>query len=110
MPGLAGLPLWAYVYQATLEPPPAGEDTTLSLGAAQYSSCAACHGAGGGGGSGTALTDVEGTWPDYRDHMMWVRLGPAGWHEDTYGAHDGATARLAAFAGTPHPAMDPDGR
>ena len=37
-----------------------------------------------------ALTDVLETWPDYRDQMMWVRLGSIGWEEfsDTYGATD----------------------
>lgn len=89
MPVLAGLPLWAYVYQATLEPPPAGEDDPVALGEAVYSSCASCHGGGGGGvGNFPALTGVLETWPDYRDHMMWVRLGSAGWPTDTYGAPD----------------------
>jgi mono/diheme cytochrome c family protein len=88
LPVLVALPLWAYVYQATLEPPPAGESDPLSLGEAVYSSCASCHGAGGGGGSGPALTEVLETWPDYRDHMMWVRLGDEGWPGETYGATD----------------------
>ena len=87
MPVLAGLPLWAYVYQATLEPPPAGEGDPVALGEAIYSSCASCHGGGGEGvGNFPALTGVLETWPDYRDHMMWVRLGSTGWPGDTYGA------------------------
>jgi mono/diheme cytochrome c family protein len=92
MPVLAGLPLWAYVYQATLEPPPAGESNPVVLGEQVYSGCAACHGAGGGGGTGPELTGVVETWPDYRDHMMWVRLGSGGWPADTYGATDKAKA------------------
>jgi mono/diheme cytochrome c family protein len=88
MPVLAGLPLWAYVYQATLEPPPAGEDTPLALGEEVYISCQACHGASGGGVSGPALTGVLETFPDYRDHMVWVRLGSDGWPTDVYGADD----------------------
>ena len=87
MPVLAALPLWAYVYQATLEPPPAGESDPLVLGEAVYGGCASCHGATGGGASGPALDGVLETWPDYRDHMMWVRLGDAGWPGDTYGAN-----------------------
>lgn len=87
LPVLAGLPLWAYVYQATLEPPPAGESDPLVLGEHVYGGCASCHGATGGGGSGPALTGVLETWPDYRDHMMWVKLGDAGWPGDTYGAN-----------------------
>ena len=92
MPVLAGLPLWAYVYQATLEPPPAGESDPVVLGEQVYGGCAACHGAGGGGGTGPELTGVVETWPDYRDHMMWVRLGSGGWPADTYGATDKAKA------------------
>lgn len=86
MPVLAGLPLWAYVYQSTLEPPPADQSSPLVLGAAVYGGCASCHGATGEGGVGPALDGVLKTWPDYRDHMMWVRLGDAGWPGTTYGA------------------------
>jgi mono/diheme cytochrome c family protein len=86
MPVLAGLPLWAYVYQATLEPPPAGESDPLVLGEEVYSGCASCHGASGGGGQGPALDAVLEVWPDYRDHMMWVKLGDTGWPGATYGA------------------------
>jgi hypothetical protein len=89
MPVLAALPLWAYVYQGTLEPPPAGEDDPLVLGEEVYGSCASCHLASGAGSSAVpALTDVLETWPDYRDQMMWVRLGSTGWPTDTYGATD----------------------
>jgi mono/diheme cytochrome c family protein len=88
MPVLAALPLWAYVYQATLEPPPASDDGPVALGGHVYGGCASCHGATGGGGVGPALDSVLETWPDYRDHMMWVKLGDAGWPADTYGATD----------------------
>jgi mono/diheme cytochrome c family protein len=89
LPVLVGLPLWAYVYAGTLEPPPAADDDPVTLGEAVYSSCAACHGGDGGGvGSFPALTAVLETWPDYRDHMAWVRLGSAEWPGDTYGATD----------------------
>ncbi|MFZ6005839.1 MAG: c-type cytochrome [Actinomycetota bacterium] len=102
MPVLAGLPLWAYVYQATLEPPPAGESDPFVLGEEVYGGCASCHGAGGGGtGAGPTLAGVMETWPDYRDHMMWVRLGDAGWPGDTYGAN-----QKPKGAGMPsHPAL-----
>lgn len=89
LPVLLGLPLWAYVYQGTLEPPPAGEADPVALGEAVYAPCAGCHGANGGGvGTSPPLTDVLETWPDYRDHMMWVRLGSTGWPGDTYGVTD----------------------
>jgi mono/diheme cytochrome c family protein len=97
LPVLAFLPLWAYVFQATLEPAPQGDDTPLALGEQVYSGCASCHGAGGGGGSGPALTGVLETWPDYRDHMLWVRIGSADWPGSTYGANDKAK----------HPGMPP---
>ena len=86
MPVLAGLPLWAYVYQATLEPPPADESSPIVLGEAVYAGCAGCHGDAGEGVSAPALDGVLATWPDYRDHMMWVRLGDPGWPGTTYGA------------------------
>ena len=40
MPVLAGLPLWAYVFQATLEPPPKPDDTPIALGEELYAGCA----------------------------------------------------------------------
>ena len=86
LPVLLALPLWAYVYQGTLEPPPAGESDPLVLGEAVYGGCASCHGATGGGGVGPALDTVLEVWPDYRDHMMWVKLGDTGWPTDTFGA------------------------
>lgn len=95
MPVLAGLPLWAYVYQATLEPAPSGELTPVDAGGEIYvsSACAGCHQAGGGGSASVpALTEVLVDWPDFRDQMMWVRIGNQGWYEasggDTYGAND----------------------
>ncbi len=96
MPVLAGLPLWAYVYQATLEPAPTGELTPLEAGAERYTGCGSCHGATGGGGSGVpGFEDVLDVWPDYRDHMMWVRVGNADWleaaGEEVYGATEKAT-------------------
>jgi mono/diheme cytochrome c family protein len=87
---LAAMPLWAYVYVRTLEPPPSGEDDPLVLGESQYSQCSSCHGAQGEGGSGPAFAEgaVQVTWPDWRDHMMWVRLGSEGWPGSTYGAEN----------------------
>jgi mono/diheme cytochrome c family protein len=90
MTALAALPLWGYVYVRTLEPPPAGEDDPLVLGAEVYSgNCASCHGGTGGGVSAPGFTDgaaVE-TWPDWRDHAAWVRIGTDGWPAATYGAN-----------------------
>lgn len=94
MPVLAALPVWAYVYVGTLDPPPAGEGP-LVLGEEAYAGngCGGCHGAGGGGGVGPAFSGgaIYETWPRFEDHFEWVRLGSAGWqaaHGDTYGAND----------------------
>lgn len=89
MPVLAFLPVWAYMYQGTLEPPPDPSDP-LTLGAALYeeNGCAGCHGGNGGGGVGPAFNGgaIYETWPDWRDHFRWVRLGSSGWPQETYGA------------------------
>jgi mono/diheme cytochrome c family protein len=90
MPVLAAMPLWGYVFVRTLEPPAAGETDPFVLGAEAYSQCSSCHGASGEGGSGPAFAEgaVVETWPDWRDHMMWVRVGSTGWPTETYGALD----------------------
>lgn len=92
MPVLAMLPVWAYVYTGTLDPPPAGAGPEVE-GEELYggNGCAGCHGAGGGGGVGPAFTDgaVYETFPNFETHFRWVRLGSQGWLEevgDTYGA------------------------
>jgi mono/diheme cytochrome c family protein len=101
LPVLVALPLWAYVYQATLEPPPKADDSPLALGQEEYAGCAACHGADGGGVSGPSLHTVLETWPDFRDHMVWVRLGSSGWPTASYGANDKAKKQGMP----PHPAL-----
>jgi mono/diheme cytochrome c family protein len=89
MPVLLGLPLWAYVYAGTLEPPPASEEGPMAIGEEIYGRCSACHGADGAGVSGPALSDVLTTFPDGRDQMAWVALGSDGWRAfaDSYGAN-----------------------
>jgi mono/diheme cytochrome c family protein len=89
MPVLAAVPLWGYVFFRTLDPPPV-ENDPIVLGEEVYTSCAGCHGGSGQGGSGPALADgaVLDTWPDYRDHMMWVKVGSEGWPSETYGANE----------------------
>lgn len=94
MPVLAALPLWAYVYQGTLSPPPVGEGPEV-IGEELYASngCAGCHGAGGGGGVGPAFTGgaIYETFPSFTEHFEWVRLGSTGWQAErgaTYGANE----------------------
>jgi hypothetical protein len=73
----------------------------FSAGQAIYDGqCAQCHQADGSGGAFPALTDVEEHFPDFRDQMMWVRLGSDGWPADTYGATDISVAGgMPGFAG-----------
>jgi mono/diheme cytochrome c family protein len=89
MPVLVALPRWGYVYVRTLEPPPAGEDDPLVIGADVFSgNCASCHGGTGAGiGNAPALADghVIETFADWRDQAAWVRIGTEGWPADTYG-------------------------
>jgi mono/diheme cytochrome c family protein len=104
MTALAALPLWGYVYVRTLEPPPAGESDPLVLGAEVYSAnCASCHGGTGGGVSAPAFTDgaVVATFPDWRDHAAWVRLGTADWPSGTYGADDTPVGSGGVMPGWP---------
>ncbi|CAN5682996.1 hypothetical protein BH20ACT2_BH20ACT2_09100 [soil metagenome] len=90
MPVVDFLPIWAIVYAGTLSPP--GEDGggPLAEGEAIYNSqCSSCHGATGGGGVGPALAGgaVAETFPEFADHVEWIRLGSDGWPEATYGAN-----------------------
>jgi mono/diheme cytochrome c family protein len=99
---LAALPLWGYVYVRTLEPPPAGEDDPLALGATEYNgNCASCHGGTGGGGAGAQLSDgaVIENWPDWRDQAAWVRLGSAEYPSPTYGALEKPTGGTGTMPG-----------
>jgi mono/diheme cytochrome c family protein len=101
---LAALPLWGYMYVRTLEPPPAGEDDPLVLGAEVYSgNCASCHGASGAGVSGPGFVDgaIMETWPDWRDHAAWVRLGSEGWPSETYGANNKPVGGVGVMPGWP---------
>jgi mono/diheme cytochrome c family protein len=85
---LVALPVWAFMYAFTLEPP-SQESAALSAGRAIYSSagCAGCHGATGGGGVGPAFAEgaIVETFADFNDHVEWVATGSAAWPESTYG-------------------------
>ena len=101
---LAALPLWGYMYIRTLEPPPAGEDDPLVLGAEVYSgNCASCHGGSGAGVSGPGFVDgaIMETWPDWRDHAAWVRLGSNDWPAATYGATEKPVGGVGIMPGWP---------
>ena len=106
MPVLMLLPIWGFLYANTLESPPV--EGPLARGAKIYTSqCQSCHQAGGvgQGNSFPALNngDTELTFPNYKDHLEWVKVGAAG-HSDTgtYGDPNrpGGQRTLAAFSGT----------
>jgi len=105
MPVLAALPIWSYVYVRTLEPAPV-ENDPIELGAALFAPCGACHGGSGQGAGAPQLSDghVEATWPDFRDQLMWVKLGAEGWPGDTYGAEhiskDANSGVMPGYAGS----------
>lgn len=87
VPVFAALPIWGFFFVNTLSPAE-GEIDPMAEGASIYTSagCAGCHQANGSGsGSFPALTDVQETFPDYRDHMMWVRVGAQDWPAGEYG-------------------------
>lgn len=102
IPVFAALPLWAWIFLRTLSPP-AAEADPLTEGEALYQTCAGCHGGSGQGGTGPPLEDgaVLETFPDYRDHMMWVRTGNQDWPAEAYGANDQPVDRSATMPGHP---------
>ncbi len=89
MPVLVGLPIWAFVFAFTLEPPSRGASDPLTLGGQIFASkCASCHGGAGEGGVGPPMANgaVLETWPDFKEQIKWVHLGSDGWPGGTYGA------------------------
>jgi mono/diheme cytochrome c family protein len=122
VPVLAFLPLWAYMFHGTLEPRPLPEGDPVALGGEIFAAqCAACHGGDGGGGVAPALDQVVAHFPDFRDQMMWVRLGSTGWPGDTYGTDlpkrggmpgfaaltDAELAKVVLYTRVTHAGLDP---
>lgn len=101
LPVLAALPIWAFVYAATLEPPSLGEADPLTFGEQVYASnCATCHGATGGGGVGPAMNGLTDNFSDPADQIEWIQLGSAGFQSEgrsTYG--DNATPIAGGMPG-----------
>jgi mono/diheme cytochrome c family protein len=105
MPVVAILPLWAFLYAGTLEPPKATTLTLAQAGAEVYSgaaACAGCHGATGGGGVGPAMSDgaVINTFANPIDHVRWVILGSAGGAEVYSAAGKTVRGGMPAFGET----------
>ncbi|MCU1498968.1 MAG: hypothetical protein JWM47_2921 [Acidimicrobiales bacterium] len=94
-PVLAMLPLWAFIYVYAVQPPPAGENDPLVIGAGVYAGkggCAGCHGAQGEGGVGQKLNDGEvlATFANPLALTHWIAYGAEGGArpDGTYGDKD----------------------
>jgi mono/diheme cytochrome c family protein len=77
MATLGLMPIWGLMYVRALTEPPEVVEGPLGIGAEQYGSCAACHGAAGGGGVGYAFAgeEVLRTFPVIEDQLRYVYWG-----------------------------------
>ena len=105
MPVVALLPVWAFVYAATLDTGGGETGGPLALGAEVYSgNCASCHGASGGGGTGPQLSggEVVKTFPDAAEMLAFVKQGSAPIKGEGYGDPDREGGQhIAATGGMP---------
>ncbi len=103
MPVLAMLPLWAIGYAGAFgERGSTAPIDPVLVGQTVYSSCSTCHGAGGaGGGSIPGLTEVEVTFPNFDDHVSWIKTGSRPFTGQPYGALGRiATGGMQGFEGS----------
>ncbi len=107
IPVLVLLPVWAFMYAATLDSEPPAAQGPLGLGETLYAAnCAACHlGNGAGdteGGVGRQLSDgqVLLTFPDALEQEAFIKAGssPVG---EAYGAADRPGGQHVAKGGMP---------
>ena len=113
MSALVLLPIWAIVYATTNDPQSPKEAGPLTVGAATYSTCAACHGGAGQGGVGPAFAGgaILKTFPDPTAHIRWVILGTAGYKTEgtkVYGAANkpvGGVGNMPSQAGLESPKL-----
>ncbi|MDQ3737730.1 MAG: hypothetical protein M3337_01000 [Actinomycetota bacterium] len=78
MAGLSLMPIWAFMYVRALTEPPEVPEGPLGIGAAEFGSCASCHGTGGElSSSARQLSDGEVllTFPNIEDQLRWVYFG-----------------------------------
>jgi mono/diheme cytochrome c family protein len=86
---LAALPLWAILYSGAFgERKSTDTSDPVVRGAIVYRAdgCSGCHGVSGQGGVGPALTNVTKTFPNFADHIAWVKNGSAALKGQPYGA------------------------
>ncbi|MGI8793580.1 MAG: c-type cytochrome [Acidimicrobiales bacterium] len=99
MPALIALPLWAIVFGGAFGERPTGEGPSLGQQVYLSAGCSGCHGPNGGGGVGPALDNVGTVFPDFADHVSWVKTGSASFKGQTYGATgEVATGGMPGFA------------
>ncbi len=77
MATLGLMPVWGLMYVRALTEPPEVIEGPLGIGAEEYGSCAACHGAAGGGGVGYPFSgeEVLKTFPNIEDQLRYVYWG-----------------------------------
>jgi mono/diheme cytochrome c family protein len=107
------LPVWAFLFAYTLEPPTQAS-AALTAGESIYGAqCAGCHQSGGGGTEGVFPGFTDGdvilTFPNYEDQVTWVETGTDGANPDgTYGSPDrpGGPHSTSLFSGSMPPFAD----
>ena len=100
LPVLIALPLWAVLYGGAFGERASTEEGPVQAGATVFRAqgCSGCHGPTGGGGVGPALDNVLKTFPDFADHVAWVRSGSGPSKGQPYGATGKiATGGMPAF-------------
>ena len=105
---LVTLPLWAFLFAYTLDPPTAGLSPALSAGEEIFATnCGSCHGPEGEGGNGPAFADgaVIETFSNYEDHVQWVTLGSNGWAEEVGDTYGDTAKPVLGYNGNPMPAF-----
>jgi mono/diheme cytochrome c family protein len=111
MTALVLLPLWGFMYARALTEQPKQATGPLAVGAADYTKCESCHGAGGEGGSGRPLAngEVVKTFPRIEDQINFVEWGTQGYENagiKVYGNpnRDGGAHAPRSFNGGAMPA------
>jgi mono/diheme cytochrome c family protein len=64
----------------------AGDEGAAGAVVYKAQGCSGCHGPTGGGGVGPALAGVTKTFPEFADHVAWVRSGSKPFQGKPYGA------------------------
>jgi mono/diheme cytochrome c family protein len=77
MLSLSLLPVWLFMYVRSVTESPEVASGPLGVGAAEYSTCASCHGSNGEGGVGYQFSEGEVllTFPHIEDQVRFVYFG-----------------------------------